>query len=395
MPACHDGADMRLKQRQSAELPGTVGVARCDRRTSALLPRLRRGDIAVIDHLDLDRTTAQRLADARVAAVVNTSAFLSGRHPARGAAVLLEAGVELVDGVPATEAARLREGTRVRLHEGQLFVDDEVVATGNDMTPERLERETAAARDAMPSQLATLTHNSTELLRREERLLLHREGLPRLTSDPRGGPVLVASAGPTLTQEMRGLRPWLRQQEVTIVAVGEAAQVLDRAGCTVDVLVLGSGDVDIVPAKLLRSATDVVWMGLPTEAELEALTRLGVTVEVFDTTIAHHEAGLVLAAAAEGAVVVSAGHHADVATLLDQQGSGPSALLGRLATGDRLVDARVLPQLWSGNLRSWHLWVVLVAGLLAVLAAVAVTPVGQDWWDQTGRDLFDPIRGLL
>lgn len=139
----------------------------------------------------------------------------------------------------------------------------------------------------------------------------------------------------------------------------------------------------------------MVRVGAPGEAEIESLTRLGVRAQVFDTSVGAHEAALVMAVAGDATVVVSAGHHADVATLLDRQGSGPSALLGRLAVGDRLVDAEVLPQLWSGHVRSWHLWLVLLVGLLAVAAAVLVTPVGQDWWDQHGRDLFDSMQGLF
>jgi len=386
---------MRLKQRQRADLPGVVGVARVDRRTSALLPRLQPGDIAVIDHLDLDRATAQRLVDAEVAAVVNLSRFVSGRHPARGASVLLEAGLPVVDQVPTAEAARIRDGVRVRLHDGQVWAEEDLLASGVVLTADRLTQELEAARSSMPSQLATLTHNSTELLRREERLLLHREGLPRLGTRLAGRPVLVASPGTTLEEELRGLKPWLRQQPVTVIAAGAAAETVGRGRRKVDVLVLGPGDLDVVPASVLRGAGDVIRIGVPPEAEIESLARLGVRAHVLDTSLAAHEAALVLAAAAEAAVVVSSGHHADVATLLDRQGSGPSTLLGRLAIGDRLVDARLLPQLWSGHVRTWHLWLVLLAGLLAVVVAIAVTPVGRDWWDQGGRDLFDSIRGLL
>jgi len=49
------------------EPPGIVGVARVDRRTKNLTKRLRPGDIAVIDHLDLDRVAAEALVACRVA----------------------------------------------------------------------------------------------------------------------------------------------------------------------------------------------------------------------------------------------------------------------------------------------------------------------------------------
>ena len=47
-------------------------------------------------------------------------------------------------------------------------------------------------------------------------------------------------------------------------------------------------------------------------------------------------------------------------------------------------------------------WYVFVAGVLAVAAAVSVTPVGQEWVDdaspvvsRTTTDLIDDVRGML
>src|SRR3954470_594247 len=80
------------RQRTPEALPGVVGTARVERRTSVLLPRLRPGDVAVLDHLDMDRATAQGLVDAGVAAVVNASPMISGRYPNLGPEVLASAG---------------------------------------------------------------------------------------------------------------------------------------------------------------------------------------------------------------------------------------------------------------------------------------------------------------
>src|SRR6476659_2036686 len=123
---------MKLPTRQRIDpaLPGLVGTARVERRTRALLPRLRPGDVAVLDHTDLDRATAQSLVDAGVAAVVNAAPMISGRYPALGPAVLAEAGVLLVDAVGADGLAAVRDGSQVRVHEGVVHVGEQRVAAG-------------------------------------------------------------------------------------------------------------------------------------------------------------------------------------------------------------------------------------------------------------------------
>src|SRR4051812_1805569 len=118
------------RQRSGTVLPGLVGTARVERRTRALLPRLRPGDVAVVDHTDMDRSTAQSLVDAGVAAVVNASPMISGRYPALGPSLLAEAGVQLVEDVGAEALATLRDGTAVRLHDGVVHVGEQAVAHG-------------------------------------------------------------------------------------------------------------------------------------------------------------------------------------------------------------------------------------------------------------------------
>ena len=89
-----------LRRRRQTGIGGPVtGVARVDRRTKRLVKRLRPGDIAVIDHEDLDRVAAETLIDAAPVAVVNASASISGRYPNVGPLLLRQAGIPLLDDV--------------------------------------------------------------------------------------------------------------------------------------------------------------------------------------------------------------------------------------------------------------------------------------------------------
>ena len=115
-------ARVPVRNRTSAQ-PGLTGTVRVDRRTKVLLPRLRPGDIAVLDHLDLDRASAQALVDAKVSAVLNVSQFLSGRYPALGPALLAEAGILMVDRLEGLQ--HVPDGSRVRVHDEMVYVDEQ------------------------------------------------------------------------------------------------------------------------------------------------------------------------------------------------------------------------------------------------------------------------------
>jgi uncharacterized membrane-anchored protein len=397
---------MKLARRSGhdATLPGLAGTAKVDRRTRSLLPRLGRGDIAVIDHLDLDRATAQKLADAEVSAVVNRVRFVSGRYPNLGPSVLAEAGILLVDDLSPDDWATIRDGHRIRIDdEGSLFDGEHEIGRGRLLDRDTLEDDLERARGGMAAQLESFTHNSTEFLRRESDLLLHGKGSPRLASRVEGRPAVVVVAGPDLADELRGLRSWLREQHPVLIAVDTAADTLLAAGRQPDVVVLSSphqGE-ELVSAKVLRGARDVVVVVDRGDGKtpLDALERLNVRPLRFETGALPEDAALMLASLSHASLVVGAGVHASLDDFLDRQRTGlASTYLTRLRLGPQLVDARAVPVLYSGRVRAWQLWLALLAGLVAVVAAIGVTPVGQQWFDDLQpalSDLLSTVQGLF
>src|SRR3712207_6451913 len=184
---------MRLRTRTSPVLPGVVGTARVDRRALAALRRVRPGDIAVLDHVDLDRALAEALVEAGVAAVVDAASSVSGRYPNLGPEVLTKAGVVLVDQVGTEIFDRVKDGQAVRVDEGVVYVDDEPVASGRELGLADVRELMAQAREGLATQLQGFTHNATEFLRREPDLLLHGAGIPDLDVDLTGRPVVVVA----------------------------------------------------------------------------------------------------------------------------------------------------------------------------------------------------------
>lgn len=387
-----------IRQRPDSSLPGISGTARVDRRARALLPRVGPGDIAVIDQLDLDRTTAQALVDAKVAAVVNASRFVSGRYPAQGAALLLDSGVTLVDETGPSLLRGIKDGQPVRVVDGVIFRGEDEVARGRQLDQDGLREELESARSGLGRQLESLTHNSTEFLRREQDLLLHGQGAPRLNTRLAGRPVVVVVAGPEHKAELAGIRRYIREQRPVLVGVDAGADALMAMGRKPDVVVVSSPRnteaADRVSATVLRGARDVVVVvdRGSGKTPLASLDRLGVRPHRIETGATAEDAAMMLASLGEASLIVGVGVHATLDDFLDRQRGGlASTWLTRLRVGPELVDARSVPQLYAGRLRAWQLWLVLLVGLIAVLAAIAVTPVGQEWFD----DLWPRVRDLF
>ncbi len=386
---------MPVRHRNAAQ-PGLTGTVRVDRRTKVLLPRLRPGDVAVIDHLDLDRATAQAFIDARVSAVLNASPFLSGRYPALGPALLAEAGILLLDRLEGLQ--HVPDGARVRLHDEMVYLDDRPVALGREVDLGLLDQEMTQARSGLASQLETFTHNSSEFLRREEALLLHGEGLPRIGSRMSGRPVAVVLEGQKA--ELRRISAFVRERRPVLVGVDGGADALRDAGHTPDVVVLDNNGGELPSAATLRAARDVVVrVDRGDRRPLEHLERLGLRPLRVETSATSEDIALLLAEAGEAAVIVGVGMHATLDEFLDRQRAGlASTYLTRLRVGQRLVDAAAVPILYSGRLRPRHLFLALLVGMMALTAALATSPVGHDWvvtawaWLQT---LPDQVRGWL
>lgn len=394
-----------VRSRPAPSLPGVHGPARTHRRTASVLGRLHVGDVAVLDHPDMDRDTAQALIDAGVVAVVNASPLISGRYPNLGPERLVDAGVLVVDDAGAEVFDRIKDGTDIRIDGGVVHVGETVVATARELTADVVRTEMGKARSGLAAQLESFTHNTTEFLRREQDLLLHGHGVPRTSTDMAGRPVVVAVRSHGWEDELRGIKPFVREQRPVLIGVDRGADALASAGHRPDVVVVTGGSDDLPSAAVLRTARDVVVLverGAPRSAA-EQFERMGIRPLRFETTATTEDAALLLASARQASLIVGVGMHATLDEFLDRRRAGlASTFLTRLKLGPDLVDAAALPRLYDGAVRPRHLLGALVAGVLTVAAAVSVTPVGQQWVDdlspavsRTTSDLIDNARGTL
>lgn len=365
-------------RRPRVEAPaGLVAPVRSDRRTKNLIRRLRHGDIAVIDHADLDRVSAEALVGCGVAAVVNVAPGISGRYPNQGPEFLVGAGIPLVDDVDPEVFTRVHEGERLRLEGDTLYRGEEVVARGTRQDRASVDAAMELARAGLVTQLEAFAANTMAYLQRERDLLLDGIGIPAIGTAMEGRHVLIVVRGYHYREDLAALRPYIREFRPVIVGVDGGADAVMEAGYPPDVIV---GDFDSVSGRALDSGAELVVHAYRDGRApgLQRLRDLDHNAVVFPATGTSEDAAMMLADGAGAALIVVVGAHATLEEFLDKGRSGmASTFLTRLRVGGKLVDAKGVSRLYRSRISPWALLAMVSACLLTIVVAAYCSPAGQ------------------
>ncbi|HXF56570.1 MAG TPA: putative cytokinetic ring protein SteA [Actinomycetota bacterium] len=349
-------------------------VARVDRRTKNLLRRIQPGEVAVIDHEDLDRVAAEALVERGVAAVVNAAPSISGRYPTLGPLILLEAGIPLVDSVGPLLLSKVREGDEVWLDGDRVYVGDELVGVGVRQTTESVRSAMAVAQQGLAEQFERFARNTLEYLARERDLLFGGAGLPPLDHDLTGRHVLVVVRGPDYKNDLAALRPYIREVRPVLMGVDGGADALLEEGYRPDLIV---GDMDSVSEEALRSGAELVVHAYrdgyaPGEARLRSL---GLSYKVLRASGMSEDVAFLLAHEKGADLIVAVGTHGNLREFLDKGRRGmASTFLVRLRVGEILVDAKGVSRMYRSTIRGRDALLLVGAALLAIASVVAISP---------------------
>ena len=385
-----------LTRRRRESTTEIAGTARDGRRTKDLVKRLEPGEIAVIDHEDLDRVAADGLVAAGVAAVVNAAPSISGRYPNGGPIRLVAAGIPLIDDTGRELFDRLRDGDPIRIADGEVRRGHELIATGKVRDEGEIEAAMAAARAAIGVELERFAENTLEYVRREARPMFDPLELPPLATKFKGRHALVVVRGHDYKEDLAHLRPYIRQYRPVLIGVDGGADALLDMGLKPDLII---GDFDSVSERALHVAPDLVHHVHPDGRApgREHLLAWGVDYHEFVAEGTSEDVAMLLAYEAGATLIVAVGTHATMVEFLDKGRRGmASTFLTRLRLGPTLVDAKGVSRLYEGRVRRID-WVLLVGSALVVLIAVAATSDAVqtvlDGARLTLRDLWFSITG--
>jgi uncharacterized membrane-anchored protein len=366
-----------------------TGAAKLDRRTKNLVRRLGPGDVAVIDHTDLDRVSAEELVESGVRVVVNVADSQSGRFPNPGPLTLVRGGVRLIDAPGADLFEQVHDGELVTVRGAGLYRNGTCLASGRVLDAANLERALADQRSRVTQALEAFADNTMRYLREEGKLLAEGIEFPPLDTRFRDRHALVVARGPGYKRDLRMVRPYVRDFKPVLIAVDGGADALIDAGYKPDVIV---GDMDSVSDAALRSGAELIvhaYRDGPAPGA-ERAERLGVAHHVVPVTGISEDVALLLAYEKGSALIVAVGTHFNLIEFLERNRAGMSStFITRLKVGEILIDAKGVSRLASRQVGLWPLVLFTLAGLAAIAVAIAVSPALRHVFEYLSERLLD------
>ena len=355
-----------------------TGPARLDRMTKRLTKRLTPADVAIIDHRDIDRVSAEELLDAGVRVVVNCSPSQSGRFPNPGPLLLVRGGVALVDVPGADLFDNVDDGDVVHVRGGDVFRNGDRLASGRTLTADELSRALREQEGRVTQALEQFAENTMRYLRDEGAVLAGTLQFPLLQTGFRDRHALVVARGPGMKRDLRIVRPYIRDFKPVLLAVDGGADALLEVGNRPDVIV---GDMDSVSDEALASGAELVvhaYRGNGHAPGAPRLDRLGLTYHTVAAPGISEDLALLLAYEKGAELIVAVGTHLNLIEFLERDREGMSStFVTRLKVGDILVDAKGVSRLVSRRVGVWPLVIMALAGFGAIVTAVLASPALQ------------------
>jgi uncharacterized membrane-anchored protein len=388
----------RARRKEPSPEPVADGVilaaARVDARTKNLITRLQPGEIAVINHEDIDRMAAEGLIQRQARAVVNAARSSSGRYPNLGPLLLVSAGVPVIDDVgPA--AMTVPDGALLRLDKGRVYRDGngDEVGRGTVLTLEAAEKTLDEAKQRIGTEIERFAENTIGYIKDERDVLLEVARLPQVSTDFHDRHVLVVVRGYGYKEDLAALRAYIRETKPLLIAVDGGADALLDNGLRPDMII---GDMDSVTTEALLSGAELVVHAYPGGGApgLERLDALGIPCVVFEATGTSEDIAMLLAYERGAELIVAVGTHANLIEFMDKGRKGmASTFLTRLRVGPVLVDAKGVGKLYRGRVRRKDLMFLLFAALITMAIVIALSEpmrlLIETYWIQLTNLWFD------
>ena len=351
-----------------------VGPVRLGKRTKDLVKRLELGEVAVIDHPDLDRIAAEDLATSGATAVVNVAPFSTDRYPNVGPLILARAGVVLVEADGASLFETLDRGDVVELEGGRVLLSGQTVAEGIRPSIEDLERRLAEQRTRIDTAIADFATNTIEHVREESGLLSGEIALPRTRTRFDGRQVLIVVRGPSYREDLAALNAYIRDVRPLIIGVDGGADAVIKAGMKPDVIL---GDMDSASDGALRCGAELIVHAYPDGSAPghERLEDAKLDHLVIPAPGTSQDVAMLLANEKGAELIVMVGAHFNLIEFLDKNRAGMSStFLTRLRVGETLVDAKGVSRLYRPGIGAPGIALFALAFVLVVVAVVIASP---------------------
>ena len=345
-----------------------------DRKTKKLAKRLSTGDIAVINHTDIDEVAANSLVECKIKLVINAAPSISGRYPNKGPKILIDNNILIIDNVGEKVFEDLKEGQIIEVNNGLIYRDGQLIGQGEVMDKSVVEQKTKIAYENMSVELDRFIDNTIEYAKREKGFILGETEIPKMATDYKDRHVLVVVRGQDYKEDLATIRSYIEEMKPILVG---GADALIECGYDPDVIV---GDMDSVTDEALKKAKEIV-VHAYVDGRAPGLKRvqdLGLDAVVFPAPGTSEDIAMLTAYEYGAELIVALGSHSNMIDFLEKGRKGmASTFLVRLKIGAKLIDAKGVNLLYKSKLKMKYIWALVVTAIFPVLIIAYLSPTVQ------------------
>ena len=341
-----------------------------DKRTKDLAKRIKPGEIAIIDHKDLDEIAANSLVNSKIKAIINQSPSISGKYPNKGPSILLDNGIFIID-VDFDLMDRLDEGDLIEIDEdGNIFKDEEKICNGLIIDKEKVESLIKFAYENISEELEKFIDNTIEYAKKEKGMILGDVVIPPLKTKFNNKHVLIVVRGQNYKEDLSTIRSYIDEVSPILVGVDGGADALLEFGLIPDLVV---GDMDSISDECLKKSKEIVVHAYPNGRApgLSRIEELGLESVVLPSPGTSEDIAMLIAYENNAELIVAVGTHSNIIDFLEKGRKGMSStFLVRLKIGYKLIDAKGVSLLYKGSLKLKYVWWLFIAAMFPILILI-------------------------
>ena len=345
-----------------------------DRKTKRLAKRLESGDIAVINHIDIDEVSANSLVEAKIKLVINASKSISGKYPNKGPAILAKNNILIIDNIGEELFEKLKEDDTLKIDGNKIYRDNDYLGCGELLKESNIEEKLKKAYENMSVELERFIDNTIEYAKKEKGLILGEVKIPMVTTQYKGRHVLIVVRGQDYKKDLQTIISYIEDMNPILVGVDGGADALMEFGYTPDVIV---GDMDSVTDEALKKAKEIVVHAYPDGRApgMKRIVDLGLDAITFPAPGTSEDIAMLMAYEYGAELIVALGTHSNMIDFLEKGRKGMSStFLVRLKIGPKLIDAKGVNLLYKSNLKLKYIWGLIITGLFPIIILILLYP---------------------
>ncbi len=350
------------------------GPVKLDKKTKNLSKRIKAGDIALIDHVDIDEMAGYSLARINVKAVLNINSSISGKYPNLGPEILIDHGIYILDEVDKEIWQMVSEGDELEIRGDRVFKMGKIIASGRVLSRDKIKEKIEKASLNLDYEIENFVQNTLEIAQKEKDLITGEVKVPEVNTVIRGRHCLVVVRGHCYREDLKTILSYVKEVKPVIIAVDGGADAVREFGLNPDIII---GDMDSVSDEALMKGAEIIVHAYSNgEAPgLDRIEKLGLNAKVFPSLGTSEDIAMLLAYEKGSELIVAVGTHSNVIDFFEKGRKGmASTVLVRLRVGNRLIDARGVSQLYRGNVKTSLMLSLLAAAFIPVFMLAAFSP---------------------